>query len=168
MIFAVGFCRQPRYLVEGAAKGRGLFYRIPTDEEESALKRELGIARCGLACCLCSENTVCKGCRRDGFMELSWCTDAEWCQVRKCGIEKGLAGCYECEPANCRKGLYAEKIKARAFAEFARRYGVEELLDCLERNERAGVVYHREGILGDYDEFDDLEALIRYIRTGKR
>ena len=26
--------------------------------------------------------------------------------------------------------------KARAFAEFARRYGIEELLDCLERNER--------------------------------
>ena len=63
---------------------------------------------------------------------------------------------------------YAEKIKARAFAEFARRYGVEALLDCLERNEQAGIVYHREGILGDYDEFDDLEELITYIRTGKR
>ncbi|MEE3497129.1 MAG: DUF3795 domain-containing protein, partial [Butyrivibrio sp.] len=27
------------------------------------MKRELGIARCGLACCLCSENVVCKGCK---------------------------------------------------------------------------------------------------------
>ena len=132
------------------------------------MKRELGIARCGLACCLCSENAVCKGCRRDGFKELSWCKDAEWCEVRRCGMDKGLAGCWECEPAACRKGLYAEKIKARAFAEFARRYGVEELLDCLERNEKAGVVYHREGIMGDYDEFDDLEELIRFIRTGIR
>ncbi len=35
------------------------------------MKRELGIARCGLACCLCSENVVCKGCKRDGFKELS-------------------------------------------------------------------------------------------------
>ena len=26
------------------------------------MKRELGIARCGLACCLCSENTTCAGC----------------------------------------------------------------------------------------------------------
>ena len=42
------------------------------------MKRELGIARCGLACCLCSENITCKGCKRDGFMELSWCKDAEW------------------------------------------------------------------------------------------
>ena len=66
------------------------------------------------------------------------------------------------------KGLYANKIKARAFAEFARRYGLEELLDCLERNEQAGIVYHRNGIMGDYDEFDDLEKLIQFIKTGKR
>lgn len=26
------------------------------------MKRELGIARCGLACCLCSENVKCNGC----------------------------------------------------------------------------------------------------------
>ena len=83
-------------------------------------------------------------------------------------IEKDLDGCYQCEPIKCRKGLYAEKIKPRAFAEFARRYGLEELLDCLERNEKAGVVYHRVGIMGDYDDFDDIEELIRFIRIGKR
>ena len=48
------------------------------------MKRELGIARCGLACCLCSENVECKGCRLDGFKDLSWCKDAEWCENRKC------------------------------------------------------------------------------------
>lgn len=26
------------------------------------MRKELGIARCGLACCLCSENTTCHGC----------------------------------------------------------------------------------------------------------
>ena len=132
------------------------------------MKRELGIARCGLACCLCSENVKCKGCRRDGFLELSWCKDAEWCENRRCGIDKGLAGCYECTPAECSKGLYKDKIKAVAFAEYARRYGVDALLDRLEENERCGIVYHREGIMGDYDEFDDLEELIRFISTGKR
>ena len=30
------------------------------------------------------------------------------------------------------------------------------------------VVYHRDGIRGDYDDFDDVEALIEFIRTGKR
>ena len=132
------------------------------------MKRELGIARCGLACCLCSENAACKGCKRDGFLELSWCRDAEWCEIRRCVIDRKLAGCWECAPADCRKGLYAEKNKPRVFAEFARRYGVEALLDCLARNEQAGIVYHREGILGDYDEFEDLEELIRFIQTGKR
>ena len=34
----------------------------------------------------------------------------------------------------------------REFAEFAGKYGVEELLNCLERNEQAGIVYHREEI----------------------
>ena len=132
------------------------------------MKRELGIARCGLACCLCSENSECKGCKRDGFLDLSWCNDAEWCVNRKCVIEKNINGCYECEPKDCRKGLYADKIKARAFAEYARRFGVDELLNCLEKNEKAGIVYHREGIIGDYDDFDDIEALIRFIQTGNR
>lgn len=131
------------------------------------MKRELGIARCGLACCLCSENNICKGCKKDGFLELSWCKDAKWCENRKCSIAKNLNGCYECEPAKCNKGLFAEKIKAKAFAEFAHRYGVEKLLDCLEKNEQAGIVYHREGIIGDYDAFDDLEELIDFIKTGK-
>ena len=45
---------------------------------------------------------------------------------------------------------------------------VEELLDCLERNEKNGVVYHREGITGDYDGFEDVEELIEFIRTGQR
>ncbi len=130
------------------------------------MKRELGIARCGLACCLCSENTECKGCKRDGFLELSWCKEAEWCENRKCVIEKKIRGCYECEPQHCRKGLYAEKIKARAFAEFAKRFGTEELLDCLERNEKVGIIYHRGGIIGDYDDFDDIETLISFIKTG--
>lgn len=135
---------------------------------EFEMKRELGIARCGMACCLCCENITCKGCRKEGFLELSWCKDEQWCENRNCGIEKGLNGCYECKPAECRKGLYAEKLSVRGFAEFARRYGIEELLDCLERNEQAGIVYHREDFTGDYDGFDDLEKLIDFIRTGKR
>ena len=46
------------------------------------MKRELGIARCGLACCLCSENAACFGC------DSGQCPDKEWCENRKCSIEK--------------------------------------------------------------------------------
>ncbi|MCQ2433645.1 MAG: DUF3795 domain-containing protein [Oscillospiraceae bacterium] len=131
------------------------------------MKRELGIARCGLACCLCSENVKCKGCPTDGFLELDWCQDADWCENRKCVLEKKISGCYECQNSDCRKGLFSDKIKPRAFCEFIRRYGMEELLDCLERNEKNGIVYHRQGIMGDYDDFDDVETLLAFIKNGK-
>lgn len=48
------------------------------------------------------------------------------------------------------------------------RCGPAMLPDCLERNEKSGVVYHREGINGDYDGFDDVEALIGFIKNGER
>ena len=124
------------------------------------MKRELGIGKCGLACCLCRENDPCRGCSTGD------CPDREWCVNRKCSLEKGLGHCSDCGE-DCRKGLLA-KIKPYAFTRFVQRYGESELLDCLERNERIGVVYHREGISGDYDDFEDVEQLIRFIRTGSR
>lgn len=124
------------------------------------MKKELGIARCGLACCLCSENDKCGGC---GSGE---CPDKNWCENRKCSIEKNISHCYECTE-ECRKGLLS-KIKPYAFTLFIKRYGIDELLSCLERNEKNGIVYHRQGIVGDYDDFDDAEKLIDFIRTGRR
>ncbi len=123
------------------------------------MKRELGIARCGLACCLCSENSTCSGC------DSGECPDREWCENRKCSISKSVAHCYDCDE-KCRKGILS-KIKPYAFTVFAKRYGENKFLDCLERNEKNGIVYHRDGINGDYDAFTNVEELIEYIRTGK-
>lgn len=124
------------------------------------MKRELGIARCGLACCLCSENAYCDGCNSEK------CPDSDRCENKKCSQEKGIAHCFACKE-DCKKGLLS-KIKPYAFTLFAKRYGENHLLDCLERNEQRGIVYHREGILGDYDDFDDIEQLISFIQTGAR
>ena len=124
------------------------------------MKRELGIARCGLACCLCTENDVCNGCKSGE------CPDKNWCENRRCTLESGIGHCYECD-RDCRKGLLG-KIKPYGFTLFAKRYGEAALLDCLERNEKQGIVYHRQGIVGDYDDFDDVEKLIDFIRTGKK
>lgn len=124
------------------------------------MRRELGIARCGLACCLCSENINCHGCNSGE------CLDKEWCENRKCSIASGINHCYECEK-DCHKGLLS-KIKPYGFSLFVKRYGEEELLNCLERNERNGIQYHRKGIVGDYDDFTDVEELISFIKTGKR
>lgn len=68
---------------------------------------------------------------------------------------------------NCKKGLL-NKIKPYAFTLFMKRYGKDKLLDCLEENEKNGIIYHREGINGDYDDFDDVEQLINFIATGTR
>ena len=46
------------------------------------MKRELGIARCGLACCLCSENVTCNGC------DSGICPDKEEWENRKCTMDK--------------------------------------------------------------------------------
>ncbi len=124
------------------------------------MKRELGIARCGLACCLCSENKVCRGCNSED------CPDRESCENRSCSIVKGLAGCYQCS-ADCRKGLLA-KIKPYGFTRFIKEYGIGELLDRLEINEKNGILYHREGIIGDYDDFDEIEELIEFIKAGEK
>ena len=124
------------------------------------MKRELGIARCGLACCLCTENEHCGGCNSGE------CPDKEWCENRRCSIEMNYGHCYECA-SDCRNGLL-QKIKPYGFTLFAKRYGEDRLLDCLERNEKKGIVYHRVGINGDYDDFNDVEKLIHFIRTGEK
>lgn len=124
------------------------------------MRRELGIARCGLACCLCSENDKCSGCNSDA------CPDKDWCENRRCTIEKGISHCYECNE-DCKKGLL-NKIKPYAFTAFAKRYGAEKLLTCLEVNEKNGIIYYRDGINGDYDDFNSVEKLMDFIKTGKR
>ena len=124
------------------------------------MKRELGIARCGLACCLCSENDKCTGCNSDA------CPDKDWCENRKCSLSQNRAHCYEC-PELCQKGILS-KVKPYAFTLFVKRYGEQKLLDCLEQNERNGIIYHREGIHGDYDDFQDVEELIAFILTGEK
>lgn len=124
------------------------------------MKRELGIARCGLACCLCTENERCGGCNSGD------CPGTAWCENRSCSMKNNINHCYECKE-DCKKGLL-QKIKPYGFNLFIKRYGEEELLNCLERNKEKGVIYHRQGINGDYDDFDDVEDLIEFIKTGKR
>ena len=85
------------------------------------------IAFCGLACCVCSENKGCVGCQDGG------CESHGWCKNYNCCKEKGLNGCWECSEFPF-TGCMLDKPRIRAFAKFARRYGVEELEKCLLRN----------------------------------
>ncbi len=123
--------------------------------------KERGIAYCGLACCSCSENAECPGCKNDG------CRDREWCKNRNCCIEKGLNGCWECAEFPCAGGML-DKKRIRAFARYVREFGEADLIRVLERNERRGIVYHHPGTLvGDYDRFDTEERILWFIRLGR-
>ena len=39
-------------------------------------------------------------------------------------------------------------------------------MQLLNQNEKNGVIYHREGLIGDYDNFDDLENLIEFMKSS--
>lgn len=124
------------------------------------MKRELGIARCGLACCVCCENADCVGCHADG------CKDREWCENRKCTIKKGLDGCWQCTDFPCNSPMLA-KPRVRAFAEYIRKFGAERLMDKLAQNERAGVLYHYpDQLVGDYDCFTGRDEIWDAIDNG--
>lgn len=120
----------------------------------------MGIAYCGLVCAACSKNAECAGCRDDG------CKDKEWCKNLKCCRAKGLNGCWECGEFPCTGGML-DKPRIRAFARFVKDNGMERLLQCLERNERAGLVYHYPGgLVGDYDRPETEEAIMELIADG--
>lgn len=126
------------------------------------MDKEKGIAYCGLACCLCSENKDCAGCRNDG------CKNKEWCKSFNCCKQKGINGCWECSELDTCDNFMLKKLKIGAFAAFIAQYGEEKLMECLERNEKNGVIYHYDGgIIGDYDEVADREQVFKLILNGK-
>lgn len=123
------------------------------------MERELGIARCGLACCLWSENDYCGGCNSDD------CPDKQICANRECSLKNNYNHCYDCGE-ECKIGLLS-KIKPYGFTLFAKRYGKKCCWIALNGMRKNGFIYHRNGINGDYDDFDDVEELIELIMTGK-
>lgn len=116
-----------------------------TKAAPSFFDRSKGIAFCGLACCVCSENETCAGCRNDG------CKDRTWCRSYNCCREKGLEGCWQCGSFPCDFSMF-DKLRVRAFVKYIARYGEESLIRALKANEERGVIYHYDGLLiGDYD-----------------
>ena len=61
------------------------------------------------------------------------------------------------------------KLRVRTFAQFIKLYGEEKLLECLKRNEAQGIIYHYpDGHLGDYDQFETEEEIIKFILEGNK
>lgn len=118
------------------------YYERPN---QKYFNRKKGIAFCGLACCVCSENATCVGCRNEG------CKDKEWCKSFQCCKEKQLNGCWECAEFPCDNPML-NKLRVRTFAKFIAEYGEQKLLSALQTNEADGIIYHyKDQLVGDYD-----------------
>lgn len=104
-----------------------------------------GVAFCGLACCVCSENTNCIGCKNEG------CPDKDWCKSFSCCKKNNLNGCWECKEYPCDYHMI-NKPRVKAFAEYISKFGAEQLIAKLQENDKAGLIYHyKDKLVGDYD-----------------
>lgn len=120
-----------------------------------------GVAFCGLACCVCSENEDCAGCRNDG------CKDKDWCRPYHCCKSKGLKGCWECDEFPCKDAMF-DKPRVRAFAKIIGKYGEQKLIAALKSNEDLGITYHYKGKLtGDYDLPSNEEEIAEMVLYAK-
>ena len=124
------------------------------------MEREKGIAYCGLACCVCSENVLCPGCRSGG------CPGRETCKPFNCCIKNRWEGCWECPQFPCGAAIL-QKTRIQVFADFAKEYGMDSLIDALEKNQCRGVVYHYPNLLmGDYDSLSSQQEILHLLLNG--
>lgn len=121
------------------------------------------VAYCGLVCGLCRPDGGCNCKNGNCGKRLS----SESCYQYDCCIRKGIDGCWECDIAPCGIDMLApEKLKLRAFVRCIKEDGIEKFTDYLIENENKGIVYHRNGVFGDYDLKTEDEVL-KLLRDAK-
>ena len=122
---------------------------------------EKSIAYCGLICDFCYPTGECS-CKSNNNCGKR--LSADGCHQYNCCKLKKINGCWECSDSPCGIDMLAkDKVKMRAFVQCIREDGIEKIIGYLTSNKDNGIVYHREGILGDYDlkSEEDVLALLR-------
>lgn len=122
---------------------------------------EQSIAYCGLICNLCNPEGKCS-CKSDNHCGKR--LSPEGCYQYNCCTMKGINGCWECQESPCGKDMLAkDKTKMRAFVRCIKEDGINNFIEYIKRNQQEGVVYHRSGIMGDYDlpTEEEILALLR-------
>jgi hypothetical protein len=117
-----------------------------------------GAAYCGLVCAVCAHARAgCRGCREGGGDEV--------CHQRRCCVERGLAGCWECEDFPCDKGYFADEAWSGlciGFVQAVREQGPEAVV----RAARSAL-----GETSDYGEYrfrdpEEVRAMLRGESTA--
>jgi hypothetical protein len=114
------------------------------------------VAYCGLVCSLCDHNPVCTWCRNPPC-NTDRC-DKDHCYHRQCCLEKGLAGCWECEDFPCSSGRFVDENRGQTvgFIKCIREQGIEGFINILQSNAGQGIRY---GMSGDYRHKTEAEVL---------
>ena len=124
---------------------------------------ENSIAYCGLVCGFCCPDGKCS-CKSENNCGKRLCP--EGCYQYNCCTSKGIKGCWECSDSPCYKDMLAPgKIKMRAFVQCIKEDGIQKFIGYLEQNEKDGIVYHKSGVMGDYNLFNEKEVLNLLRRT---
>ena len=118
------------------------------------------IAYCGLLCGLCSSDGSCD-CKNNNHCNRQGCFQYHCCR------ERGYNGCWECPDFSCDKDMFNNKhLKLKAFVKCMKEDGLEAFAQYILRNMENGVIYHRNGHIGDYD-LDTEDAILALLRNGK-
>ncbi len=121
------------------------------------------IAYCGLVCAYCSSDGSCN-CKSDNNCGKR--LSAEGCYQYNCCTTKNINGCWECSESPCGIDMLAkDKIKMRAFVKCIKEDGVENFITYLNRNKKTGIVYHKLGVMGDYD-LETEDQVLKLLRQG--
>ncbi len=121
------------------------------------------IGYCGLVCGLCQPGERCS-CKSNNHCGKRLTPNG--CYQYTCCTAKSLNGCWECPDAPCGKDMHEPgKVKIRAFITFMKEEGTQRFAEVIQRNAENGIVYHRAGIIGDYDLQTEAEVQ-QLLRNG--
>lgn len=122
------------------------------------------IGYCGLVCSLCHESDHCAGCKSNHNC-CGRCLSISGCYQYDCCLQKGIAGCWECEEGPCDKDMFSEHhdLRNRVFVKVAKQEGIEKLADYVLRNQKAGILY---GWNKDYDNLGEEDAVVDLLHYG--
>jgi hypothetical protein len=62
----------------------------------------------------------------------------------------------------------AEHLRLITFVKCIKEDGIEAFSNYILRNHENGIMYHKNGIHGDYDDFDTEEEILHLLRTGEK
>ena len=122
------------------------------------------VSYCGLICILCCQDGSCD-CR--SINDCGKKSSEEGCFQYDCCKKNGFNGCWECPEFCCDKGIFDdEHLRLKTFVKCIKEDGIKRFYEYILRNMNNGILYHRNGIKGDYD-LNTEEEILNLLRNGK-